>query len=348
MPFNFDPRRYQGKARSKYLEAQKRVARIHKKYPDVKKVDEYLNYLKREYNYLKVGLFNNKDNDSQKKLEDLKQEIEELEEHFNRLLDKHNIPRDYKEPDWDCPVCHDQGRIYENGRYRICSCVRKEELNHRREEGDLPRHLYKATFDSARLEYYDDNRKTDKDITYRENARLIYSYAHKFATRFSPGKLQRGLLIQGPIGSGKSFLLGCIANKLAERGIDFKYIVYTDLLQKIRNTYHDDSGGPVNEQVLIEEVQNASVLLIDDLGTEKASEFTAAVLYQIIDKRYREERPIIITTNYFVDELKERFEDMFEEMGERIFQRLIEMNRYVCLYGDVRAKIVAGQQEVNL
>lgn len=346
MAFQFDPKLYQGKARKKYLEAQKRINQIHEAYPDIKRADEYLNYLKREYHYLKIGIFN-KDNKEDFDMETLKEEIKELEKHFKKLLDKNDIPHNYKEPQWDCPKCQDQGRIYKEGRYYTCSCAVGTQIKEKQRQGGLPRHLHQATFQKARMEYYNDQEKTEKGLTYRENAKKIYKYAYNFANNFNPGEYIRGLTVYGPVGSGKSFLLGCIANNLIMRGIDFKYIVYTDLLQQIRNTYESNEED-VNEKVLLEEVQETPVLLIDDLGTEKASEFTASILYQIIDKRYREEKPIILSTNYLIDELKDRFEEMFEEMGERIFQRLSEMNRYFGLYGNVRNIIIDRlQQEGN-
>ncbi len=340
MSFNFKAELYQGKNRKKYLEAEKRIKKIHKNYPEIKKVDEYLNYLQREYNYYRMDIFH-KENNSDMKLEELKEEIEMLKERYSQLLDQYDIPRDYKEPQWDCELCHDTGRIYKNGKYILCNCAIGSSLKSKREISNIPRHLYQASFKTANLNYYDDNRETDKGMTFRENAQKIYSHAQNFTRNYKKGHYNRGLIIEGPIGSGKSFLLGCIANDLIKRNIEIKYIVYTDLLQEIRDSYEDSNGE--SELKLISSVQEIPVLLIDDLGTEKASEFASNILYQIIDKRYREERPIILSTNFSIQELQERF----SIMGERIFQRLLEMNRYFALYDNIRAKLITSKQEVQ-
>lgn len=339
MPLNFNTDKYQGKAREKYMEAEKRIKRIHNQHPDVEQAYTYLNSLKREYKMLKVGFL--KQNDSDKNsVEELENEIEHLESHYHELLKKHDIPLDYKEPDWDCEKCHDTGRIYRDNHYLICSCAKNDLRKRKQKTGNLPLHLQNATFSNANLNYYETDLITDSGMNYRENAQKVYSLASSFVQRFNSERINRGLIIEGPIGSGKSYLLGCIANALIDRGINFRYIVYSDLLQKIRSTYNQNN--PENdEQQILSTVQQIPVLLIDDLGTEKATEFASSTLYQIIDRRYREEKPIILSTNYSIKNLKNRF----PVMGERIFQRLLEMNKYLELAGNVRVKKIEEQQE---
>ena len=339
MPLNFSTDKYQGKAREKYMEAEKRIKRIHNQYPDVEQAYTYLNSLKREYKMLKVG-FLKQDDSNETSIAELEKEIEHLESHYHELLKKNEIPLDYKEPDWDCEKCHDTGRIYRDNHYLICSCAKNDLRKRKQKTGNLPLHLQNATFSNANLNYYETDLITDSGMNYRENAQKVYSLASSFVQRFNSERLNRGLIIEGPIGSGKSYLLGCIANGLIDRGINFRYIVYSDLLQKIRSTYNQNN--PENdEQQILSTVQQIPVLLIDDLGTEKATEFASSTLYQIIDRRYREEKPIILSTNYSVKNLKNRF----PIMGERIFQRLLEMNKYLELAGNVRVKKIEEQQE---
>lgn len=339
MPFNFEAEKYQGKAREKYLEAEKRIEEIHSRYPDVKQAYNCLNSLKREYSMLKVGIFNRDDKDKTN-LDKLKEEIDELENHYQELLEKHDIDKDYKEPDWDCEKCHDTGRIYRDGQYLVCSCAKNDLRKKKQKNGNLPLHLQKASFSRANFNYYEKDKLTESGKSYLQNAQEVYSMAASFVKNFNLNQHSRGLIIEGPIGSGKSYLLGCIANSLIDKGIHFRYIVYSDLLQKIRSSYNQ-SNPESDEKQILSTVQNIPVLLIDDLGTEKATEFAASTLYQIIDRRYREEKPIIVSTNYSIQNLKNRF----PIMGERIFQRLLEMNEYMTLEGNVRIKKIEEQQE---
>ncbi len=338
MVFQFDPEKYNGKAKEKYLAAKQRIERIHHKYPKIRQANELINNLERDYNFLRLG-FQNKNGEQEKKLEEIKTELEQVKDYYNRLLNEYNIPKNYKDPDWDCLKCHDTGRIYQQGKYIICECNKEKHYQKRQRLGNLPVQLQKAHFKSANLNYYEVKHKTESGMSYRENAQKIYSQASSFISNFQPGKSQRGMIIEGPIGSGKSFLLGCIANALIKKNIAFKYLVYTDLLQQIRGSYSDESA--LDEREIMRSVQEIPILLIDDLGTEKPSEFAASILYQIIDYRYREQKPIFVTTNFHLQEMQTRFPGM----GERISQRLLEMNRYVELYGNVRRKIVAERQE---
>lgn len=340
MPLNFETEKYQGKAREKYIAAEKRISEIHNQYPDVKQAYNYLNSLKREYAMLKVGFWQQENKDDAS-LNSLKTEIEKLAQHYHKLLKKHKIDPDYKEPDWDCPKCQDTGRIYKDGKYLVCSCAKNDLRKNKQQLGNLPLHLRQASFKKANLNYYETDLQIASGMNYRENAQKIYSLAASFVQDFSQQRVRRGLIIEGPIGSGKSYLLGCIANALIEKGVHFRYIVYSDLLQQIRSSYNQDSPA-ADEKEILNTVQEIPVLLIDDLGTEKATDFAASTLYQIIDRRYREEKPIILTTNYSVKNLKNRF----PVMGERIFQRLLEMNKYVELAGNVRVKKIEEQQEV--
>ncbi len=339
MPFDFRAEKYKGKEREKYLEAEKRIEQIHSKYPDVKQAYNYLNSLKREYSMLKVGIFNHSEKEKNN-IDELKKEIDTLEKHYQELLNKYNIDQDYKEPEWDCDKCHDTGRIYKNGQYLVCSCAKNDLRKKKQKNGNLPLHLQKASFSRANFNYYETDKLTDSGKNYLENAQKIYSMASSFVQKLNLDQHSRGLIIEGPIGSGKSYLLGCMANALIDKGIHFRYIVYSDLLQKIRSSYNQ-ANPESDEKQILSTVQNIPVLLIDDLGTEKATEFAASTLYQIIDKRYREEKPIILTTNYSIQNLKDRF----PIMGERIFQRLLEMNKYVTLEGNVRIKKIEEQQE---
>ncbi|PUU92388.1 MAG: DNA replication protein DnaC, partial [Halanaerobium sp.] len=335
----FNSNKSQGKAREKYMEAEKRIKKIHNQYPDVEQAYSYLNSLKREYKMLKVSLFN-LEKDNENTAEELKKEIKQLEDHYHELLKNHNIPLDYKEPTWDCEKCHDTGRIYRNNQYLVCSCAKNDLRKRKQKNGNLPQHLHSATFANANLNYYEADLVTGSGMNYRENAQKIYSLASSFVQKYNSDAISQGLIIEGPIGSGKSYLLGCIANALIDRGIHFRYIVYSDLLQQIRSTYNQDSPEADEKQIL-NTVQQIPVLLIDDLGTEKATEFASSTLYQIIDHRYREEKPIILSTNYSIKNLKNRF----PVMGERIFQRLLEMNKYLELAGNVRVKKIEERQE---
>ena len=124
-----------------------------------------------------------------------------------------------------------------------------------------------------------------------------------------------GLLIMGPVGSGKTFLACCIANALIDRG--FRAIV-TNMPKLIK------AVGSFEERGIMEDLQGCDLLVIDDVGVERESAFALEQAYSIIDARYRSGRPLIVTTNLSPAELKS---PKSLEL-QRIYDRIIEMCAY--------------------
>ncbi len=342
MGFQFNKDLYHDNVRQKYLEAERARDLVYQSYPEIKEVDEYRQQLKREYRLLQVQSLLKK-SDSTKKathsLDNLEEEIKALEEKYQHLLEKYNIPVNFKEPKWDCSQCMDTGRILKNGVSLPCGCTFKHRREFLLDCSGLPKKLGKASFQNLNLDLYSiEPMENTPERSIQKNAELVFDAAKNFAYNFEEGKNMRGLLIEGHVGSGKSYLLGCIANYLIDRDIEVRYIVYGDLIQTIKSSFNSDSKTTIEE--ILKELQDVPVLLIDDLGTEHITEFTSSTLYQIIDKRYREERPFIITSNFSPNELSLRM----GLMGERIFHRIVETCRYFQLVGNVREQIVFSKR----
>jgi DNA replication protein DnaC len=126
----------------------------------------------------------------------------------------------------------------------------------------------------------------------------------------------RGLIMEGPVGCGKSHLAVAILREVIEKGYSGLYYNSPDLLAEIRATYSNDEGP--SEDTILEEVAGVDLLVLDDLGAEKVSGFVLDRFYLIINKRYENCKPIIVTTN--LDQ-----ETLINRLGERIVSRLLEM-----------------------
>lgn len=100
----------------------------------------------------------------------------------------------------------------------------------------------------------------------------------------------------GTYGTGKTHLACSIAIELIKRKIPTIYGTAITLLSKVRQTY--DSNTNINEWELLDLYSNVDLLVIDDLGKEKPSEWVLEKLYHIINQRYENLKPVIITTNY--------------------------------------------------
>lgn len=135
---------------------------------------------------------------------------------------------------------------------------------------------------------------------------------------------RRGMYIWGTVGTGKTYAAFAIMKRLGELGLRATFHTAPELLDLIRDDF--DKKDSYNLDRLLE---NRGVLIIDDLGTEKASEWVTETLHKLIDKRYREVLPTIITSNNSLDELVDR-------LGDRIPSRLAEMCDIVQLEGEDR------------
>ncbi len=135
---------------------------------------------------------------------------------------------------------------------------------------------------------------------------------------------KKGLILVGNNGVGKTHLACSIANKLIENGIPVIYGTLINLLAELRNSYEIDNT--ISEMEIIKLYENVDLLIIDDLGKEKPSEWGLEKLFTIINSRYENNLPVIITTNYNQNSLVQRLSINGEiETAKSIISRLYEM-----------------------
>lgn len=132
---------------------------------------------------------------------------------------------------------------------------------------------------------------------------------------------RNSLMIFGPVGSGKTHLSASIANDFAERGIPTLFGTYSEHLEHIKDEF--DSAG-ANEY--LRDMKTMMVLVIDDIGKEKQTEWTQQILFDVVNYRYEHLLPIIITTNFSAEQLA-------EYVGHPVWSRLYEMSNGVTTAG---------------
>lgn len=133
-------------------------------------------------------------------------------------------------------------------------------------------------------------------------------------------KANRGLLFYGGTGRGKTTLACCIANRLTDKGVNVKVMSVNAMIQRVKDSYRNK--GENGETEIKAEIKNASLLILDDLGAEYKTEWSACFLYEIIDERYRTGKPTIVTTNLSLRQLREHLTDV--NGIPRAFDRLVE------------------------
>ena len=130
-----------------------------------------------------------------------------------------------------------------------------------------------------------------------------------------------GLLLWGDVGTGKSFIAGCIANALLDKGVPVLMTNFARLLNKLTDMYSGDRNA------YIDSFKRYPLLIIDDLGMERNSEFAREQVFSVIDSRYRSQLPMIVTTNLSLEELK----DPTDLSRSRIYDRVLERCMPICV-----------------
>lgn len=147
----------------------------------------------------------------------------------------------------------------------------------------------------------------------REENREAYALSRNYVKRFRDMKKKnQGLLLYGPVGTGKSYTAACIANALMENKTTVIMTSFVKILQDIQ--------GVGNEANYIQILNSASLLIIDDLGAERNTDYALEKVYNVIDSRIRTDKPMILTTNLDLSEMMQCTDIRYKRVYDRIFE----------------------------
>ena len=173
------------------------------------------------------------------------------------------------------------------------------------------------------------------DMANERITKAMRNYVDNFADLKKHGK---GLLLYGSIGKGKTYAACEVANALIDKG----YPVLVTNFARLTNTIQGKFEG---KQEYIDSLNQFQLLVIDDLGAERKSEYMQEIVYNIIDSRYRAGLPFIITTNMTIEEIKTP-----TDIGNaRIYDRIIERCFPIEVNGKNRRrkKVIAEYDEMK-
>lgn len=193
----------------------------------------------------------------------------------------------------------------------LCKCeherLMREESERKKEEAmDKIRELKRMGFPDSELEECTFEKDDHKNET-------VSVMARNYVDHFDEMK-SKGLLLYGSVGTGKTFISACIANSLIERGYPCLVTNFSRLINTLQGMYQ-------GKQQYMDRLNKFKLLVIDDLASERNTEYANEIVQAIIDQRYRSGLPMIITTNLTADELKHPS----DIRKQRIYSRLFEM-----------------------
>jgi len=215
----------------------------------------------------------------------------------------------------------------------IDNITREYELVQQQKEFEQQQAKIKRLIDNSMMGLRFQDRIFANYVAKTEPQRMALKVASDFCRRFTENRNCKGLFLTGPVGTGKTHLAAAIANKaMKEYYIPVLFGTAPGLLNRIKNSFEDGSDK------IVSALGSVPLLIIDDLGKEYARKnadgwsWVHETLYEVINQRYENYLPIIITTNLTTDALNDR-------LDKAIVSRIVEMcDGLQCNWGDYRMK----------
>jgi len=217
------------------------------------------------------------------------------------------LPEKSDEPEYACSICKDMGFLVQDGedpwhrRTVICECRKPEMIRGHRER------LHNA---SGVPVNHQADMFSDLDVSHPKTQEM-YRASLDWIAGICEGKTPKSwLVLLGERGNGKTHMAYSAVNFACDNSIDARYYYFPDLLDDLRQAYKDDT---YTERM--SELKEQFVLVLDDIGAEKSSDWSDEVLTKLIDYRYRHEKYTMLIANANLTDLSSRIADRMRDAG---------------------------------
>lgn len=258
-----------------------------------------------------------------KSFEELQEWSLQLSAEFSALLKEHGVDPRELEVHWDCPLCKNTGWVRPEPPDpdhvtppRKCQCLIQEEIEDLYRAAGLTGPLRQQTFDKFDVSLYPPSE--------RKHMAGVLRFCKRFAHDVAEGRPCDSLLLQGDTGLGKTFLASAIANAVVDARGSVVYFTFSEFMDLVRLQKFDDERG-YHEG--LQRLLDADLIVLDDLGAEKVTDFVAQELFNLINHRINRQKPMVVSTNLRPEEVRDYY-------GERIASRLLYGFEALQLVGD--------------
>jgi DNA replication protein DnaC len=233
-----------------------------------------------------------------------------------------------------CPVCHDSGWIADENEIeavRRCDCFQLKRKKQILLSARIPYRYRHCTLENFEVMPKGKSPLQPHPGKNQVSLGMAKDLAENFVRKY-PLVEEEGFLFMGPCGVGKTHLAVAIIQELInKKGIPCVFYDFRDLLAEIKSTY--TSNSLLTESAVLRPVLEKELLVLDELGAQKVTEWMRDMLTYIINQRYNEKRTTIITSNW-MDEAEDDEDTLAGRIGYRLRSRLYEMCQVLEIVGE--------------
>ena len=303
---------FEKKRRDAQTEAMRKKSSVYAKIPALADIDRKISLTATEYTMRLINGENVED--------EMRAELKALSDQKKDCLLQHGLSEKAFEPVYCCPLCKDTGIVGKE----YCTCFKARVIEENFKSSNIGKTLDHQSFENFDLKFYPDEKVDKYPCTPYENMKRNYAVCKTFSDNFD--SVKKSLLLIGGTGLGKTYLSTCVAKQLLMQGKSVIYISAVDFFKRIEKSRFDQTDSDIRM------FEDCDLLIIDDLGTEAPSVYTTAVFSDILDKRWRSGKKLIISSN-------NRITDFEKLYGERVFSRLAGSFECLLFYGrDIRVQ----------
>lgn len=295
---------------------KKRRSEIEENYPEILEMD---NLIQKKSLNLAMSILKGL---NELELKKLKEEITELRFKKYEALVANGYDQEYLTLNYRCHKCKDQGYIGNSK----CSCYKNKLVSLYYKDSDLQDTLRVNNFNNFDLSLFSNYRISDDKYTPRKNIENIIEYLKgNFIPNFNNNF--DNVLFYGDSGTGKTFLSCCVAKELLDNGYLVVYRTIDELIKDLREVRFENNYNL--EDLLI----NCDLLIIDDLGAEQLTEFSATEFFNFLNKKLLRKKKMLVSTNLSLPDISKNY-------SERISSRLLGNFKLYKFYSeDIRIQL---------
>ncbi len=252
--------------------------------------------------------------DPTERVAQLRERNQQLQQRRRQLLIEAEHDPDCLDDKPMCPDCEDRGWIGAN----MCHCLR--ELCAAEQIASLSSllDLGEQSFETFSLDWYSSEYDGTLGMSPRENMSLVFRMCQNYAQKFGKFMVQN-LFLTGQPGLGKTFLSACIARVVSEHGFSVVY----DTAVHIFSQFEDEKfGRGEGADVAVQRYLTCDLLILDDLGSELASQMTQSSLYTLINTRLMGDKHTVISSNLSMEDIRRRYQPMIASRLEGEYREL--------------------------